>query len=130
MLGEKIDDLKAKVTGTRVLPGNLVETSFQGQGRVLGVDCQEMGTYASAMTAHGVLNGEGQGMAMSAQGDVLTWKGSGVGWPNEKGGTTFRYSLVMQTASPKWARLNKVLGVGEWEIDAQGNGHATLWEWK
>ncbi len=130
MLGEKFDDLKAKVTGTRVLPGNLVETSFQGQGRMLGVDCQEMGTYVSAMTAHGVLNGEGQGMAMSAQGDVLTWKGHGVGWPNEKGGTTFRYSVVMQTASPKWARLNKVLGVGEWEVDAQNNGSATLWEWK
>src|SRR3984893_19391555 len=104
MLGEKFDDLKAKVTGTRVLPGNRVETSFQGQGRVLGVDCQEMGTYSSSMTAHGVLNGEGQGMAMSAQGDVLMWKGSGVGWPNEKGGTTFRYSLVKQSASPAAAR--------------------------
>jgi hypothetical protein len=130
MLGEKFDELKARVTGTRVLPGNLVETSFQGQGRILGVDCQEMGSYVSEMTAQGVLNGEGQGIAMSAQGDALTWKGHGTGWPNEKGGTTFRYSVVMQTASAKWARLNKVLGVGEWEVDAQGNGVATLWEWK
>jgi len=41
---------------------------------------------------------------MSAQGDMLTWKGHGTGSPNEKGGTTFRYSVVMQTASSKWAR--------------------------
>src|SRR5262249_42993783 len=122
MLGEKIDDLKAKVTGMRVLPGNLVETSFQGQGKLLGVDCQEMGTYAAEMTAQGVLHGQGQGMAMSAQGDMLTWKGSGIGWPNEKGGTTFRYSLMMQTSSSKWSRLNKVLAVGEWDTDAQGDG--------
>jgi hypothetical protein len=49
---------------------------------------------------------------------------------NEKGGTTFRYSLVIQSSSPKWARLNKVLAIGEWEVDAEGNGHAQVWEWK
>ena len=130
MLGEKIDDLKAQVTGLRVLQGGVIETSFQGQGKILGVDCKEMGTYASEMTAHGVLNGHGQGMAQSPHGAVMTWRGSGVGWPNEKGGTTFRYSLVMQTSSPKWARLNKVVGVGEWDTDAEGHGHAALWEWK
>src|SRR5437879_10042173 len=100
MLGEKFDDLKATITGTRVLTGNLIETSFRGQGNMLGVDCQEMGTYVAEMTSAGVLHGHGQGVAMTAHGDMLRWEGAGIGWPNEKGGTTFRYSLMMQTSSP------------------------------
>ena len=130
MLGEKIDELKAQVTGIRILPGHLVETSFQGDGKILGVECRQMGSYQSSMNPEGFLNGQGQGMAMSKTGDMLTWKGHGVGWPNDKGGTTFRYSLIMETMSPKWARLNKVLGIGEWDTDAAGHGHAILWEWK
>ena len=46
------------------------------------------------------------------------------------GGTSFRYSLLMQTSSARWARLNKVVGVGEWETDANGDAHGQLWEWK
>jgi hypothetical protein len=36
----------------------------------------------------------------------------------------------MQTMSSRWSRLNGVVGVGEWEVDENGNGKAQLWEWK
>ena len=135
MQGEKIDDVSARITGTRVLPaeggGIQVEVSFAGQGKLLGVATMEMGTYHSVMTPAGVLNGEGQGLVMSNDGDLLTWTGTGVGKPTGKGmAASWRYSWVMRTTSPKWARLNGVLGIGEWEVDETGNGKAQLWEWQ
>ena len=135
MLGEKIDELSAKITGTRVLPGEgggiQIEVSFAGAGKILGVDAMEVGTYTSVMTPAGVLNGEGRGLARSNDGDAMVWTGSGVGRPTGKGmAASWRYSVVMRTASPRWARLNGVLAVGEWEVDEAGNGKAQLWEWK
>ena len=135
MLGDKIDELTAKITGTRVLPGVgghvIVEVSYAGQGKLLGVDTLEIGTYESVMTPAGVLNGKGQGLLRSNDGNALTWTGSGVGKPTGKGlAASWRYTLIMQTMSSRWARLNSVVGVGEWEVDENGNGKATLWEWK
>ena len=135
MVGEKIDELVAKITGTRVMAaeggGIKVEVSFSGQGKLVGVDAMEMGTYSSVMTSAGVMNGEGQGLAMSKEGDSLTWIGHGVGKPTGKGlAASWRYSLVMRTSSSKWARLNGVLAIGEWEVDEAGNGRAQVWEWK
>ncbi|MBI4623050.1 MAG: hypothetical protein HY736_07510 [Verrucomicrobia bacterium] len=135
MIGEKIDELSAKITGTRVIPaegGNVkVEVSFVGTGKFLGVEAMEMGTYQSVMTPAGVLNGEGHGLAMSSDGDALTWTGHGVGRPMGKGmAASWRYSLVIRTASSCWARLNGVLAIGEWEVDEAGNGKAQVWEWK
>jgi hypothetical protein len=135
MLGEKIDVLSAKVTGTRILPGEgggiKVEVSFAGMGKILGVEATEVGTYVSAMTPAGVLNGEGHGLARSNDGDAAVWTGHGVGKPTGKGlGASWRYSVMFRTTSARWARLNGVLAIGEWEVDEAGNGTAQLWEWK
>jgi hypothetical protein len=135
MLGEKVQETIAKVTGTRVLPaeggGVTIETSYAGTGRTLGVETTEIGTYEAAMRPTGELAGAGQGMAMSKDGDVLTWKAQGVGKPTGKGlAASFRYSIVVQTTSPKWARLNSVLVVGEWEVDEQGGIKGQGWEWR
>ena len=44
--------------------------------------------------------------------------GHGVGKPTRKGlASSWRYSLVMRTSSTKWARLNGLLAIGEWEVD-------------
>src|SRR5262249_17916992 len=133
-LGEKIQEVHGKVTGTRVLPGHhgvKVEVSYAGAGTILGVATTDIGTYVSTMTEQGVLHGEGQGMVVSATGDALHWHGHGVGKPTGKGmGASYRYSLLCHTDSTKWARLNGVLLVGEWEIDADGNAHGVGWEWK
>jgi hypothetical protein len=134
MLGDKFNELTAKVAGTRVLPrdgGISVEVSFAGQGKLLGVETMELGTYESMMMPTGVLNGKGQGLVRSYDGDALTWVGSGVGKPTGKGfAASWRYTWIMQTASQRWSRLNGVVGVGEWEVDEQGNGKAQMWEWK
>ena len=135
MLGEKFQEHTGKVTGVRVIPGDehapAVETSFQGIGKVYGIDVTEMGTYVSRLTDAGVFHGEGQGIAMTKDGEVISWKGTGVGKPTGKGlGTSYRYSLTFQTSSQKLAKLNSLLAVGEWEVDENGNTKGAGWEWK
>ena len=83
MLGEQIVEERGKLTILRVLPseggGPRVEVSFQATGKILGIDSTDMGTYCSVLGEDGVLRGEGQGIIMTGQGDVVTWSGQGIG---------------------------------------------------
>jgi hypothetical protein len=98
---------------------------------MLGVDTMEIGSYESHMTPAGVLHGKGQGLVRSNDGDALMWSGAGIGKPTGKGlAASWRYTWIMQTQSSRWSRLNGVVGVGEWEVDENGNGKAQLFEWK
>jgi hypothetical protein len=78
----------------------------------------------------GTLFGEGQGIAMSDQGDVATWIGQGVGTVGKAGAVSFRGAVYYHSSSPKWMRLNSVAVIFEYEVDAEGNSRSTLWEWK
>ena len=59
MLGEKLGELRGKVTGQRVLPSDgpnpKVETSFEISGALLGADATMLGTYWSAVRPDGLL---------------------------------------------------------------------------
>lgn len=136
MLGEKFTQEQGKVTGTRVIPGidggpPQVETSFHTQGKLYGVDVTDIGTYTSRMQPGGSLVGEGQGVAMTSDGDAIVWKGFGVGKPTGRGmAAQYRYSITFQTTSQKLSKLNGLLAVGEWEVDENGNCKGQGWEWK
>ena len=134
MLGEMIGELRGKRTSRRVLPcegaGLKVEVSFEGTGKMLGVDVNEIGTYWAATRPDGTLYGEGQGVVISHAGDMATWVGGGVGQFREGGAVGYRGAIYYQTTSPKLARLNSVAVVFEFEVDAQGNTRSQLWEWK
>jgi len=134
MLGEKIGEGTGKVTSQRVLPnpggGPKMETSFQGTGSLLGVSETETATYVAVARPDGSLFGEGQGIVMSKEGDVATWTGQGVGTFKKDGSLAYRGAVYVQSASPKWARLNSIAVVYEYEVDAQGNTRSQLHEWK
>ena len=134
MQGDKIAEATGKVTGRRVLPnpggGPKVETSFEASGKVLGIDNRETGTYCAVLRPDGTLLGEGQGLLMGKGGEVATWVGGGVGTIRKDGGVSYRGAVYYQTSSPAWARLNAVAGIFEYEVDAEGNSRAQLWEWK
>jgi len=134
MLGEKIGEESGKVTARRVLRteagGPKMETSFEGKGMLLGVAEQGTGTYWAVMRPDGTLYGEGQGMSMGAGGEVATWVGQGVGTIKKDGAVSYRGALYYQTAAAKWARLNGIAVVFEYEVDAQGNTRSQLYEWK
>ena len=79
----------------------------------------------------GQIYGEGQGIIMTADGEGVIWNGFGVGAPTGQGmGIRWRACLSFQTNSEKLGRLNAVLGMVEYETDAEGNGKSSVTEWK
>ena len=133
MLGEKIGDEKGKVIGRRVLPttGNpRVEVSFESTGSLVGVKLKNMGTYYSDVQPDGTLYGEGQGLARGENGEMITWKGQGVGEFTPSGGVAYRGSLYYRTEADNLLGLNKLVGVFEYEVDGDGNTSSEVWEWK
>jgi hypothetical protein len=133
MLGEQIGESRGKRTGRRVLSvdnGFSVEVAFETAGKLLGIETNEVGTYTSGSRPDGTLYGEGQGVILGADGSNATWKGSGVGKFAGGGAVSYRGAVYYSTASPKLARLNSVAAIFEFEVDAEGNTHSKLWEWK
>jgi hypothetical protein len=133
MLGEQIGESHGKRTGRRVLStdaGFRVEVSFEDSGKILGVEANNIGTYWSQPRADGSLYGEGQGLLMSQDGEMVTWKGQGVGKLLPGGAVSYRGALYYSTASSRLARLNTIAAVFEYDVDANGNTHTKTWEWK
>lgn len=134
MLSDKIGESTGSVTGQRVLPnrggGPKMETSFRARGKLLGVGYDETGTYWAVLRADGTLFGEGQGVLMGKGGLMATWVGQGVGTVGKDGRVSYRGAIYLQSPSGKWKRLGRSAVVFEYEVDAQGNSRAQLWEWK
>ena len=133
MLGEQLAESRGKRTGRRVLSvdgGFKVEVAFESKGKLLGVDNTEIGTYWSESRPGGSLYGEGQGLVMTPDGEVATWKGGGVGKFVAGGVLQYRGAIYYSTASQKLARLNGAATVFEFDVDAEGNTHSKIWEWK
>src|ERR1700730_1265649 len=108
MLGELIGESRGKRIVRRMLSSDPVkiEVTFQDSGKMLGVDLSGLGTYWSEIRADGSIYGEGEGAYMSAEGEMLTWKGSGLGKFKEGGAVSYRGILYYRTPSQKLARLN------------------------
>jgi hypothetical protein len=134
MLGEKIGEMSGKISSQRVLSvaggGLKTESSFQGNGALLGVNFKETGTYWTIVRADGTHYGEGQGVMMLKDGKMGTWTGHGVGVTKKDGAASYRGAIYFQTMPKKWGRLNKVAVLFEYEVDSEGNTHSQYWEWK
>ncbi|HJY15161.1 MAG TPA: hypothetical protein VJ225_03955 [Nitrososphaeraceae archaeon] len=136
-LGELIEEARGKVTGQRVLNVEGIpkmETSFAMEGNYKGTPCTDVGTY-SAVLKEGVLQGEGQGIVISKDGQgTASWTGQGVGRFTGPGKVSFRGSLFFRTPSAseggKLSFLNNMVGVFEYEVDETGNCSVKTWEWK
>jgi hypothetical protein len=132
MLGEMIGETTGKRIVRRVVSTDplRVEVSFEDSGTLFGINTTGFGTYTSALRPDGTVYGEGEGASMTQDGELITWKGSGLGTFKERGAVSYRGILYYQTASQKLSRLNAVTGVFEYEIDPEGKTHAKSWEWK
>ncbi|MFF2074832.1 hypothetical protein ACFVXG_08740 [Kitasatospora sp. NPDC058162] len=134
MLGELIGEFQGEDSGRRVIGGAdghpIVEVSFRGTGSYYGITVNTLGTYESEVRSDGSLYGEGQGVDMTADGQGVTWHGSGVGHFTADGGTSFRGALFFSTVSPDLERLNGVVGLFEYETDAAGKSTGRFYEWK
>ena len=131
MLGNLIGETRGKRIVRRVLSATpaRIEVTFEDAGKMLGVEVNGLGTYTSEIRADGSIYGEGQGLYLTATGEGLAWKGSGLGRFGEGGAISYRGILYYQSTSSKFAKLNTVTGVFEYEIDPKGETQAKVWEW-
>jgi hypothetical protein len=132
MLGEVIGETKGKRIVRRVLSAKpmKVEVTMEDEGKMLGVSTNGFGTYTAEIHPDGTLYGEGEGGMFTDDGEMIVWKGSGLGKLKEKGAVSYRGILYFRTASKKLAKLNDAPGVFEFEVDAEGKTHTKTWEWK
>ncbi len=135
MLGDKIGEVEGQIVGMRVLAEQrggspVVETSFQGTGRILGHDTQELGTYIGHQRPDGSFLGEGRGATMLANGQGASWTAGGVGSVDETGTWQWRGAVYFETQAEELAPLNTVAAVYEYHQAPDGKMGYTLWEWK
>jgi hypothetical protein len=135
MLGDLIGEEDAQITVQRVVRSDhglppLVESAFQGTGRLLGVPVNDVGTYTGRLRPDGTLAGEGQGILMSPSGAHASWQGGGVGRFTEDGGTAWRGTIVYTSDSPEFADLRGIAGAFEWDVGADGKAVGRIWAWK
>jgi hypothetical protein len=135
MLGELLGEASGRTTGVRVLPTEgqqvKIEVSFQGSGRLSGVEMTDTGTYWQTIRPGGVLYGEGHVLIMTRAGELADWTGFGVGRPTGPSPAA-HYAVCgsFQTASQKLAHLNTIATVIEYDVAEDGSYHWKLWEWK
>ena len=128
MLGELIGEFKGKNIGWRVLPDGKIETTAQGMGKILGIDAFLISTSVGTM-ANGIFMGESNSVFTTMDGETIMSKGIAIGYPSGNGGTT-KAASIHTTQSQKLARLNKVVGMHEYETDMTNNFTGKIWEWK
>ncbi len=131
MIGNLIGELKGKTTGVRVLPNGKTELTLQWSGMLWGVGVNAVVTYLSTMLPNGAFYGDGTGFMTTEDGELVTYRGAGIGWSTGPGwSSSFRGALYCQTASKKLAEGNKVVvRVYEHRSDANGDNQIKVWEW-
>ena len=135
-LGDKVGETSGRVTGTRVITPSgtqpvQLEVSLQGSGTVLGEDVTEIGTYVQTLRPGGVLFGEGNALYITGDDEPAQWRGFGVGRPTGSfPAGHFAVCGSSETESHALRRLNRIAIVTEFDVDENGNYHATAWEWR
>ena len=130
MLGAQISEGRGKRTGRRVISTDpvKVEATAEEAAKFLGVEGTSIITYTSQIKPDGSLDGAGDGIFITLAGEVLTWKGIGVGRFGDDGSLHYCGSLSFTTTAQKLTKLNGVSGVFQWKLDPQGNTHSQIWE--
>ncbi len=95
-----------------------------------GVPTTGIGTYTSVITADLSIFGEGQGIMMTAEGEEILWKGSGLGKFGPGGSVSYRGMLFFKASSSKLAHVNNTCGAFEYDVDPAGNTASKIWAWK
>jgi hypothetical protein len=132
MLGEQIGESKGRRLLRRVISSDpmKVEVTFEDSGTMLGVKTSGFGTYVAELRPDGTTFGNGEGGMLTDDGEVIAWKGSGLGHLKAGGAVSYRGILYYRTASAKLAALNSAPGVFEYEVAADGTTEAKVWAWK
>jgi len=131
MSGEKIGEGNGQRGMRKVLstqPTFKVEVSFEETTKLLGVDGMNMGTYTAITKPDGSLEGVGEGVFASLDGEFVTWRGMGVGRFVEAGAVHYSGVLSYSTTSTKLAKLNSIAAVFDFDVDATGKTRSKVYD--
>jgi hypothetical protein len=133
--GEQIGEESGSVTAFRVVKdgfGVKVESQFQGQGTMLGTPFVDYSTYTSVYRPDGNFTGTADGVIFTQDAEAASYTGTGVGHMLGKAGSaSWRGALYFFSASPKFAPLNSIAVLFEFEIDETArNMEIKYYEWK
>ena len=134
MLGDLLYEETGNVTGIRVLPPEegaaVLEVGLRAAGRIQGVEHTSIWTYTSTTRADGSIFGQGRGVLTTADGDVVHLVGRASDHSRGPGSPTrYRGAFHFQTNSEKFARLNGIAAVFEYDVEADGSTKGKIWEW-
>ena len=134
MLGDIIYEQKGKISGYRVLDteGPTIETTITGTGIINGIEVTDIVTYWSKPSGEDIKTfcAEGQGVILTKDGEMATWKGYGIGRYNGRNRTDKGSVLFKSSTNGKLSFLNNKIGVFEGEVDESGSSIEKHWEWK
>ena len=134
MLGEKIGDVLGQTISTRILPdegsGPRMEITDQGTGTMYGVHVTSTITYVGTLRPNGTISGHGTGVLMTEDGEAASFQGTGVGTFIRPGVTSWRGTLIYETAAKKLNKLNGIAVLFEYTVDEGGKSEGHLFEWK
>ena len=134
-LGDLVLDETGTVTGIRVLStdvsGAKLEIDLRTTGTIRGMAETCLWTYWQLMRPDGSIYGQGRGVMTTQDGDVLQLIGHGSGQVPAPGDPTkFRTMLHAHTTSAKYADLNTIGLVGNYDVTADVKAVNKAWEWK
>jgi hypothetical protein len=115
-----------KVLSTQ--PNFKVEVSFEETGKLMGVEGMNMGTYTATTKPDGSLEGIGEGVFATLDGEFVTWRGMGVGRFVEAGAVHYTGMLSYSTTSAKLTKLNSITAMFEFEVDAAGKTRSKVYD--
>jgi hypothetical protein len=132
MLGKQISETKGKRIVRRVLSTDppTVEVTFEDSGHTDEIPTTGIGTYTSVVAPDRSLEGHGQGIISTQDGEGVTWTGTSFGKFGQAGAVSYRGMLFFKTTSQKLAHLNNACGAFEYEVDSSGATVSKVWEWK
>jgi len=131
MIGELIGDFKGKITGVRILSGEHTEMTVNGTGKIFGIEATYASTGVFSRMPNGELIEKGNGLITTIAHDVAVMRIRRLSVAVGKGrAASFREATYYSTSSEKLIRLNKIIGVSEFETNENGDWTLKIWEWK
>ncbi len=135
MRTERIGEDKQELISVRVLSSgpefNEIEYSYKAKGNLYGVDFDDLGTYISLVRPDGSSSGEANGFIRTADGEMLSYKVSGMSVSQGKGfESKFKAVGFYETNKPdgKLAKLCKSPIVLENHSDEEGKSQTIYYE--
>ena len=136
MRTERIGEDKQELISVRVLSSSPefkeVEYSYKANGNLYGVDFEDLGTYVSLIRPDGSASGEASGFIRTADGEMLSYRVSGISVSLGKGfESRFKAIGFYETNKPdgKLAKLCKSPILLENISDEEGKSHTVYHEW-